>query len=284
MRRGGAAEKPFYIEDEETMEFFGFNLGADYCAEHEWGLSDLRFTFGCDDEKLGIEKRRITRVPEDLKYRRGKSGKKPVPDIFAMVSKHNWEGFQEDPVKKWGYYQELEDYTWKDKPPTEFTGAWSGRDFGIAAYSEQAKARLEKLVMAFEKKDVAFWIGGTGGNPFARGGLCFSIVSKVPKRHLDLMLEADVDRIKLEKAAEETGIKELLRKAGKGTIALSPKWATEIRTTKDGEVKTKHPVIFWLNPMEQHLNNFGWFTVEQLELWIQNKGPVPKTKEQQKRA
>ena len=270
MRRGGAAEKPFYLEDSETMEFFGFNLGADYCAEHEWGLSELRSVFRTQDEKLGIEKRIITRLPEELKYRRGRSGKKPIPDLFAIVSKHNWEGFQEDPVNKWGYYRELEDYVWKDKPPTEFTGAWSGRDFGIGAYSDQAKARLETLVQAFEKKDIAFWIGGTGGNPFARGGLCFAIVSKIPKRHLQTMLEADIDAEKLKKADDETGIKPLLEKAGKRFYALSPRWKAD----RFKELKTKHPVVYWLNPMDQHLYNHGWYSVEQLEEWAANKGPI----------
>ena len=185
MRRGGAAEKPFYLEDGEKI--IGFNLGADFCAEHEWGLRDLRPNFGCDEEKMGIAKRTITKIPSTLKYRLGK--KKGEPNILAIVGSHNWEAFEQGNLKDWGYWRELEDYTWKGKegPPTEFTGAWSDRDFGIAAYTDKAKAALQDLVVAFDKKDVAFWVGGTGNNPFARGGLCFVQVSKVPQSSLDVM-------------------------------------------------------------------------------------------------
>lgn len=278
MRRGGAAEKPFFLEDGETV--IGFNLGADYCAEHEWGLSDLKSMFGCNDEKMGIEKRTITKIPKTMKFRI--SNKKNQPDILAIVGEHNWEGFADDPEKKWGYWGELEDYRWKGKtdPPTDFTGAWSGRDFGVAAYSAKAKTALAKLVAAFDNRDVAFWIGGTGDNPFARGGLCLVTVSLLPDNYRQIMLESDVDAYNLKKAAEATGIKELLEKAGKRSFALSPKWAKDIR----GKSNTKYEVVFWLNPMEQHIHNHGWFTVEQLELWAQNKGPVMKTLEQRKNA
>jgi len=35
--------------------------------------------------------------------------------------------------------------------------------------------------------------------------------------------------------------------------------------------------FYWLNPMEQKIHNYGWFTVEDLLLWAENKGPIPKT-------
>ena len=45
--------------------FIGVNLGADFTAEHEWGISDIREQFGMKDDKDGIDRRTATRVPKD---------------------------------------------------------------------------------------------------------------------------------------------------------------------------------------------------------------------------
>jgi hypothetical protein len=34
--------------------------------------------------------------------------------------------------------------------------------------------------------------------------------------------------------------------------------------------------VHWLNPVDQHVNNYGWFTAGQLFLWGLNRGPIPK--------
>jgi hypothetical protein len=65
-----------------------------------------------------------------------------------------------------------------------------------------------------------------------------------------------------------------LTKAKKKWFALSPKWSGEIKSTVNGEINTQFDVIFWLNPMDQHTNNAGWWTVEQLMQWGEGKGPV----------
>jgi hypothetical protein len=62
-----------------------------------------------------------------------------------------------------------------------------------------------------------------------------------------------------------------LREAGKKWFALSPRWATE-------KHNTEHSVVFWLNPMEQRTNNSGLYTVEELLLWAENKGPIVRSK------
>lgn len=42
------------------------------------------------------------------------------------------------------------------------------------------------------------------------------------------------------------------------------------------DFETKYAIVFWLNPWEQRIHHSGWFTVEELELWAENKGPVMK--------
>lgn len=57
-------------------------------------------------------------------------------------------------------------------------------------------------------------------------------------------------------------------------FALSPS-----RPLATNEKKSKYDLRYWLNPMEQRHNNSGYFTVEELEQWIENKGPIPKKEE-----
>ncbi len=71
-------------------------------------------------------------------------------------------------------------------------------------------------------------------------------------------------------------LNEIGEEAKKGYYALQPMWASKIKSTKDGEIKTQYPVVFFLNPINQNECNFGWFTVEQLLDWIDGKGPIPK--------
>ena len=58
MRRAMNADK---LMDGET--FVGFNLGADFTSEHEWGIKDIRFMFGMRDDKMGIDRRTATQCP-----------------------------------------------------------------------------------------------------------------------------------------------------------------------------------------------------------------------------
>lgn len=62
-----------------------------------------------------------------------------------------------------------------------------------------------------------------------------------------------------------TRIEEMLKKAGKGYFALS-----RPRKNDAGEL------TMWLNPMEQHKYESGWYTIKQLEDWAKDKGPVMK--------
>jgi len=128
------------------------------------------------------------------------------------------------------------------------------------------KKAIEELYDAFHNLDVTISVGG--GNVFENGGLHLVIKSRIPKETIDEVYQQDLDDLKLKKAASSTGIYEKLEKAGKGFYALSPKW-------KDEE---KKEVIFWLNPQEQHANNFGWYTVSDLKDWIKGKGKIPKEK------
>jgi hypothetical protein len=49
--------------NEKPNEFIGFCLGADYCAEHEWGIRGIKHAFSIPSEGMGVTKRTITTLP-----------------------------------------------------------------------------------------------------------------------------------------------------------------------------------------------------------------------------
>lgn len=284
MRRGFNGS----IHRNDSGQLVAVDLGADYCAEHEHGTKGLRESFGLDEkQKPGIEQYRIRRLPRpgekwksigffyDAKKKQVGSGSDYVRDFKELIP--------HDPI---GYRDGTQG------PGEEIAGAWDEDDFLVTFRTHEDAA---DLAHAFETNDIAFLFGNTGGNPFARAGLVLAIISRMDPEHIKNIREAVLDRIALQKAADKTGIVKRLKKASEKAeaalqgkprksftrpfsyYALSPSWATTIKSTKRGPVETTYPVIFWLNPTDQKENNSGWYTVEQLDAWTRGEGPIPKS-------
>lgn len=227
MRRGMDAE--VFVED---GKLYGFNLGADFTSEHEWGIDKLKRVFGVTNTKkkllgiiapvLGVDARTITEKPTDM-------------------------------LKSFEIYPFRED--------RHIFTAWDDGSFGILV-DETYKKELADLYDAFNKKDIVFGMGR--GNVFKNSGLLLIVRSAMSKEEL---YEKDLDYLNLQKAAEKTGIAKKLKEVGKKYYALSPRWKDET---------TKKEVIFWLNPMDQHIYNSGWYGIEELMQWANNEGPIIK--------
>jgi hypothetical protein len=119
------------------------------------------------------------------------------------------------------------------------------------------------------------FLGGARIPVFENAGLNIVIASRLPASVQNEMREVDLDAFNLKEAAEKTGIKNRLKAAGLGFYALSPHWREGF--LKDRE--TKHNVVFFLNPFDQHKYESGWVTVEELDEWIAGKGRIIKSKE-----
>ena len=163
-----------------------------------------------------------------------------------------------DDIGRW----ELYTYRLEEKG---ITTAWDEKSFAILV-TDKYKDELEELYEAFVNLDVA--VGIAPSEAFKNGGLKFCIKSRLPEETIQAIKDDDLDYIALQKAAEKTGIKKILENAGKKYFALSPRW-------KDDD---KKEVIFWLNPYHQDIDNFGWFTVEDLKDWAKGKGKIPMKK------
>ena len=294
MRRGTSDKAVITSEIVETAgggksggQVIGINLGWDFCAEHEQGLKGLKYSFGIPERAMrrrdvrrlvqenlvGANARTVTKVPRELQLLElGDYAYLIFADLHWMKKEDLTEKFLNDILEAYG--------------DEELATAWSeGVDgsgqFGVRMKNDAFNLGtmvLGQIYEAFKRRDVMIFSMGTGSNnPFARPGLVIAIRSRVPEEWLTKMKESDEDYLNLTEAAEKTGIEAKLKAAGKRYFALSPRWASSIKSTSDGEVKSQHSVIFWLNPHERE-NNFGWYTVEQLMDWIDGKGPIPKVR------
>ncbi len=228
------------------------NLGSDHCAEHEWGIKETRHCLGIDDTKIGLAKRMITNASERLVWNEG------FVNVAGKLAKQKFEGFW---LKKYSYAKDPGEIYFNRQET--LSTAWSDGEFGAFSTDEDQIKQLREIYDALTNKDAAIWLGG--GGVFKNAGLVIGIVSKLSDDVKKSWENADLEREKLLKDAAATGIEERLRKAKREFLALSPR-----RHETDGSV------VFWLNPFEQDSNNFGWYTVKDLDDWIVGKGPIPK--------
>lgn len=270
MRRGNGGG----IRRTESGEIESANLGADYTAEHEWGIKDLARDFGLDPSAApGVPRRIIRNVPQH-----GGLFIDETLNALAYVGRYN-----DSPDNRLSGHSATE--LGRISEGESLAGAWSDGDFAVRfPDTEQGRKDVLDLWEAFDRKDIAFLFANVGDNPFARAGLNLVIVSRLPQEIVDDLAEKDADNDRLLEAATATGIKPRIDAAVKaqggsyrgliGYYALSPRWATSIRSTADGALETKYPVIFWLNPTNQQDNKAGYFTVEQLDEWLAGNGPI----------
>ena len=247
----------------EKGEFAGINLGFDYCAEHEWGISPLNARLGISDNPNieGFERRRVTAGEsacggyvsvdkEEYFYIYSANIKHLLPEEKNNLGNTMRALLTHIPI---GVITEY-----------GFASFWDETGFQIVLNKDFANFG-EKLLNAIRTNDVLLYLSG-GKNPFGGHGLQIVILSKMDSDYLEDMRKKDADKNRLLACADATGIVDVLKKAGKGFYALCPRWADD----------RKKSVVFWLNPMRQDCYNYGWYTVHELRLWAKEKGPVVK--------
>lgn len=227
-------------------ELLGIQGGFDFAAEHEWGISGILDAFDCDLNADGMERRRFRRIPN----RFVRVSNEDCNGLFLMKGLESYYRNPDSYIKEWRS-------TSRGRGGLVF--AWDADTFGLMDFTLEGKTRVDELHEAFLRGDVAIGRGA---------GLTFKILSRISKEECNEVLASDLDRRALETAAMKTGIEKELRAAGKSWYGLKPAWADEKKTV----------VRFFLNPVDQHINNFGWFTVDELRLWARGKGPVPKAR------
>lgn len=280
--------------------FVGVGLGADFCAEHEWGTKELGDKFGlpaakipqggwgrivpvCEDVPMGIDRYVITKgevypfeftkETTDWDAPRDKNGRAPKVKmkLYGLTSTDittHWRGRPNTPEERReridSILAESHVYPRKD-PKTRVYAAWDSRDFALAIENKEDR---DVLLEAFKNKDICMWLGGAG--VFNNGTFNVLIRSRIPQEIRDLVKKDHISDLKLQKAFKATGIEQKLRDAKCTYFALSPSW--------DDKEETK--LRFWLNPEQQDKYNSMWCTIQDLEDWMKGTGRIIKVRQE----
>lgn len=257
----------------EDRQFIGLALGYDFCAEHESDARWVTEAFGVRQPEypMGVEDRLMTQVPERLQfvrydYQPRDRRRKPTP--AAALRYATWgellarETAAERLAHEASFWNDVRD---KDHRPEQddLVTAWTDRSgFVVNVRGEGNIAMLEALYQAMLERKVAIAPGSAVG--FMRQPLSFILIERMSEEQKARVLAQDQDYKALSEAAKATGIEERLAAAGRKWYALGPGWSNGPGS----------PVRFFLNPREQHRYSHGWFSVEDLDAWIRDEGPV----------
>jgi len=269
--------------------FIGIALGYDYCAEHEWGIKDLKRICGIPEgnkDNMGIRCRTITKAPNiifkeetykkkrfavlytGLNFRSQEDNEKYIP--------HDFKNYKESLIWNEKWNKEHPDRECRDNIIT----AWDGGSFGIAVMGDNEVEYLKELKTAIETLNLTIAITSLRAvNPFAGSSLCLLITNRIPQELIDDMYNADKEYYDREDYEEKIGMKEIIKNHSKQGItkglhyflACSPKWIsykdTEYREEYKKKHNTKYDIIYWINYSDDD-DNCGWYTVEQIREWL----------------
>jgi len=249
-------------------KFVAFNLSADYCAEHEYGISGIEGAFGCGDEKIiGAERYRITKFPSKLCVLQEKIVKKD--NIAVLIYSHYPEYRQEylvDTIIKHHGEMIPDKY---DRNPNLKT-AWTSKMFCVVVKNNfKMLANLHELYESMQKLDCMIWLGG--GHVFQNSGLCLGIYSRIPEEGKKTMVDAHNEVVWIDrksKAIEKKfKLSEKVKARGVRFYELRP---NRIKVQTDD---SKFEIHYWLNPVGTDWK-YGWYTVEQLLEFIDGNDSI----------
>lgn len=261
--------------NDENGQCIGLILGYDFCAEHEFGVGHIHRKFKMKEGvPIGLADRAVQTVPEGLHFEKfamkPQDRRKKAFDV-AMLAFNAYPYDQARFIE----YAKGETTFYGEPGKQDISTAWGKDDFCVMVRGEENIRNLERLHQAFLEKDVVISRPMVSG--FLRnGGLTFGILSVTPQADKDRILAQDEAHARLMKAAEDCGIYAKLEAAGKRFFALAPGWA---------EKEEGGALQFFLNPSDQKRHNHGWFRLDELEAWCEDRGPIlshPQEREWQK--
>ena len=288
-----------FIYTDKGGSLIGVSLGADYCAEHEQGTKDMKRMLGVwtgdpkkDKKVLGWDRHRCTfplkiqQFSVETKFIKPGNKRESKGTVYAIVLDTGW-GVEYDENEfvneRFSRYREYV----KNKTYGEFTekrplrSMWDSSSFLIWSPDQ------EKMLTLFEAfKDGKMLYGlPVSKNPFARSGPMFLIEDYIDKEEERAVIEEQKKYYEMWKRIYKTKVFKKLDKAGRRFYACTPEQVqfeshvsdTDHRKISDVQKRSKlKDIMFFLNPMQQDIYEHGWFSVEELEMWCQNKGPIIK--------
>ena len=260
-----------WLQD-DAGNVIGVLFGHDGCFQHEQGIAAITSAFGVPtmEYPIGLADRKATVCPDNVRFveythrSKDKRRKKGIPAAVLLYVPMYWDEAPtaEDLVRKYDltFIGDMGD-KWH-RPIYDLRCAWDGQGFGLNVRGTENVERLKRVHQAILGKDVCF------GNPTAQGflrtGMALAIFSEVPAESAAAVEARDRAHKRLIEAAKASGIEELLEKAGKKG-SISPDWYN--RQKEEG-------LVFFVDPSDRRSARYGWFLLEDVKLWAQDKGPI----------
>jgi len=154
------------------------------------------------------------------------------------------------------------------KSTEELAVYWFGPKF-VMLCQEPYKEYLWLLYKAFIQKDVIFGFCPScfrfdGNNFDFDDGFMFSILSALnPDEISDIETYYRVNK-ELYEEFDKVNIRRKIDAAGLEYFSLTPRWKNY----------NLHQLEVWLNPVKQDKFTSGWFSIQDLEQWVDGTGPV----------
>ena len=248
---------------EENGILYGISLGSDFCAEHEWGIEDMRGKFGITDKGLGYKSRKITKAPILFKEEENLSVLRSSDFFFEIKESYTAKDLLSHDIKSMSNNLET---------------AWDGRGFCIATKNEADFPKLRELYQAFVEKNILITFLQSEISAFSNASLSILILDKLPKELTEQMYFVDKKAKDLIDYEEKIGVAKLKRKTrGKGYqgekyfMACSPRWINyedeKAREESKKKIGTKYDIQFWVNYSDDD-NHYGWHTAEEIIEWL----------------
>lgn len=247
----------------DKNEFCGINFGYDFCAEHEQGISGIRESFGIKTYTGNKTFNNIKKMVGLLKPTFGIDARVITikPDTLQFKQKNDFCGIYYSTAVKFSdaaFEEGIKSLSWEMSTPKgkDVICYWGDNSFMIITTNQENFQSIKKSLNDIE---AAIFTAG-------KHGLVICWPDKLDDRTKTELFASDLNAWELRKALDETGIEKELKAAKKEYYGLKPGW-------KPGE----HKVLqFFLNPYDQKKYNHGWFSLEELKEWINDKGPIIK--------
>jgi hypothetical protein len=246
---------------EKDGRVIGLSFGADFCAEHEWGIKEIFKKFGISNSvsELGEDRYKVSKIPETLEWveENGLTG------IVFLPSKTEMERFSA---------KQLISYSSKT-----IEAAWDSESFAFCCLASDTNMvrKLKEIFDHLRAKDAIICLSG-GTALFENSGLSILISSKIPQDIKDSWKNKHLQDKAIEKEWKKLtpGLLKKLKKSNKNWFFLGgEKGSGGLMRDKNGRL------LAWLNPMEQNTYNYGYFSPKDLYDWAEDKGPIMMKKE-----
>jgi hypothetical protein len=253
------SDREFITIDDKIV---GVNLGYDFTTEHECGIKQIREAFGIKREEPGFEGLVNTKIPPGLYLRRDPVSSKDNSAALVYVPRLGCSQRISETMNTIEMIIKNKLYSFSDDG---VSSAWSEDDFGVRVRKEYGYV-LENLLNAFIDKQGIIMFGGQE-TPFGNRGLLLVDYSKIPTAMKDEFRQIDIaardEQAMYRRLEQESGVYKLLEKAGKTWNYLHVD-----RLDEEGKP------LWWLNPAEQRIHQYGWYHTDDLKLWADDKGPI----------